>query len=258
MNSQMPPITLPPIALTSPKAIIIRPNAPPDGRRDPGRPDDIALPAPERGAQHTPAIERECRHQIEQGQDGVDVGQIIGDRHRRRRGFHAAVKAGQNPERERHEQAHDRPGDRHQQFTDGAGRFLLHLGDAAEDEQRDAADRHVEAPGDQGMGQLVHDDREAQADQAGHPHPPIGRGRIIGQHLWEIGRRQGPHDQYRQQQPAGVDMDLEPEQLEQRYPMGQHFSASLDIVASPITRSSQREPSHRVYHASRPAKPLMT
>jgi hypothetical protein len=86
---------------------------------------------------------------------------------------------------------------------------------AAEEKQRNAADFQAVAARDQGVRELVEDDREEQAEGADHRHPPVGRGRQIGMERREVAERQRPDHQDRQQHPGGVDPDLEAEQIEE-------------------------------------------
>jgi hypothetical protein len=72
---------------------------------------------------------------------------------------------------QRQRETGDRTGDCHQEFRFRIGRLVVHLGDAAEDEQGDALDLQAVAAGHQRVRQLVEDNGSEQSDRPDDCHP---------------------------------------------------------------------------------------
>jgi hypothetical protein len=105
----------------------------------------------------------------------------------------------------------DRARDGHEELGLRIGRLAFHLGYTAEDEQRNAPDRHAVEPGDYRVGKLVEYDGKEDADRDGNTHPGI---RVTGQLRIPCRKpacAQRPADEKCQQQPAEIQFYLEAE-----------------------------------------------
>ena len=185
---------------------------------DVGRRAQVALALPQRRAQHAPAVERERRREVEDGHREIDQRHRLGNADDGQWPASAARRRLDEPEHVRQQEARDRPGDRHQELGLRTRRFLLHLGDAAEQEQRDAAYLHAVVARDHRVRELVKHDGEEHADGDGDAHPGVGAACEIGVLLREQAGAERPADQQCEHQPADVELHLETEQREQPYP----------------------------------------
>jgi len=125
---------------------------------DPCRPGEIAAPHPERGAQHTPTIEREGRNEVEKSQHAVDVSEIPQRALDRLRSVPCRGKCHKNEENASEQEARRGPGRGHEEFALGARGLTIHFGYAPEDEERNTTDRNFVPPGDERMCRFVEDD----------------------------------------------------------------------------------------------------
>ena len=201
-NIHTPPMTLPPMNCRTPRKMRPRPKAVPMDGGDPGGPAQVALGAPQDGAQHPPAVQGEGRQEVKGRQDEVDVEEVIGDGIDR-----GSPAAGLSPAVDQVKYAPDGQAgqgadDGHHEFGPGGGGLIPHLRHPAEDEQGDALHGHAELPGHQGVAELMGHDGDEEPQGPHHPHGPVshrGEVRIPGG-KGPFG--QGPGDQHRDDEPA--------------------------------------------------------
>jgi hypothetical protein len=84
----------------------------------------------------------------------------------------------------------------------------MHLGDTAEDEKGDAADRHTETLCHSRMGHFVEDDREQETYGRHDRHRPIGRRGQPRNDAGEDANRQIPRDEHREKEPRRVNINV--------------------------------------------------
>lgn len=105
-------------------------------------------------------------------------------------------------EPERQQQTGNRSGDRHPEFRTGIRRFFRHFCDTAKNEQGDAAHFNAALARDEGMAELVKDDRGKQSQGAAAAHGPTDScGRAWKNH-WENAHRKRPGDEHGNNDPA--------------------------------------------------------
>ncbi len=171
---------------------------------------------PEDRPEDAPAVEREGGQQVEDREHQVQEPEVRQDDDQRRRRAGALGEHARAVEQGGERAAHDRSGDGHQELRPGVRRLAAELGDAAEDEEGDAADRHVEAPGDQRMRQFVQDQRCEEEDRADKRHGPVGRRRLAFQDRGKDGLGERPDDDRHEDQPGRVHVDVEAEKAKKR------------------------------------------
>jgi RsiW-degrading membrane proteinase PrsW (M82 family) len=169
----------------------------------------VAVAAPQQPAQHPPAVEGGGRHQVEQGEGRVAEGQPRGHHHRHRQAADHVERDRGQAEADGQGQADGRADERDPQLVVGAGRLVLELGDPAQQPQGDAADAQAGPARDQGVAELVGQQRgqeQAGADGSGQPVGGRGEaGRLVGQQ--RPGQRPGDQQHDQQHAPAGTDRD---------------------------------------------------
>jgi hypothetical protein len=207
-------------------------------RGDARRPLEVLGEVPHGRPQYPPAVERKGGQQVEHRQDQVDEGEIADDGAELRFG-----PEGSDHQHEEHgrgqREAGDGAGDRHPELGRRGARLVVHLGHPAEDEQRDARDRQVEAPRHQGMAVFVEDDRGEQPGGPEDRHPQVACRVEPRQHPGEIARHQRPHQQDGEQEPRVVEPHLDAKEGEQRNPVGEHgLSCGLPPQLPLIERQS--------------------
>ena len=204
---QTPPSESPLSRLKTPAKMRRKAKKRPGSAGDPGG-ARLAHRPPEGAAQQPSSVHREGGNQVEEREDQVDQGQVL----RHRRGRRAHERQGRaRVEEARESQAHQGAGRRHPELGPPVPGVLLELGDASEDEQGDRPGAQAVAQGDDGVPQLVEDDRDEEEKRRHEALRPVGGGREIGILRREVARRQGPDDQAEDDQPAEVEVDRDPD-----------------------------------------------
>jgi hypothetical protein len=116
---------------------------------------------PEGAAQQPSSVHREGGNQVGDREDQVDQGQVL--RHRRgRRADEGQGRAGVEEAGE--SQAHQGAGRSHPELGPSVLGVFLELGEASEDEQGDRPGPQALAKGDDGVPQLVEEDRDEEEE----------------------------------------------------------------------------------------------
>ena len=184
--------------------------------RDPGRPGEVLLRAPEGGAQHAPAVERQRRQQVEGEQEQVQVPEPRGDAVD---GVGQVGRPGDERERQAEGERDERAGDRDPELGAGTLEHPAELRHAPEQPQRDPVDLHPLVLGLERVPELVREQGGEEEHGADHRHRQVRAVREPGVLRREDRGRPRPHDQREDDEPAPVDPDADPpdrEQLEAR------------------------------------------
>src|SRR5262249_5564922 len=168
----------------------------------------VVRDGPHDRSQHAAAVERESRNQIEDRQRDVDVGEPTENGGRtRHRGWPEGIDdTGEQPTYDADRDAGDRPRNRNQELFTRRGSVLLDLSDAAEREQRDAADRDAADPGHTRMRELVQDDADKEKESRRERQAPDNSRRPIRVDRREL-TRQRQRDQPCDDEPAVMETD---------------------------------------------------
>src|SRR6202171_5554066 len=96
---------------------------------------------------------------------------------------------------DREGEADKRPGDRDLHLSPRDRGVAPQARDAAEDPERDAVDLHTKPPGDDGVTQLVTEQRHIEKDDSDHGDEPVGGLLLTGRHRGQHLPGEGPHDE---------------------------------------------------------------
>ena len=170
---QRPPSESPRSRLKTPAKMRRKAKRVPGAARDP-RGARLAQAAPQGAAQQPPSVHREGGNQVEEREHQVDQGQVL--RHRRGRGAQER-QARERVEEAREGEARHGAGSGHPELGPPVLGILLELCDASEDEQRDRPRAQALATRDDGVPQLVEQDRDEEEQRRHEALRPVGRGR---------------------------------------------------------------------------------
>jgi hypothetical protein len=198
-------------------------------RGDRGRPLVPVGRAPQDRAEDPPSVERESRYQVEGAQDGVDRSQVR--RHGARRaerpdaagGAEQQADAGRRarrlrdqPEQAGQREAGQRPDRRDQELVARAADLAAEARDAAEDEQRDAADAQTARLGDQRVAELVGEHRGVQQQRRDRTEEQRQSEPLPRREETEVPASQPPGDEREGEQPRRVDAHFDAEEAPER------------------------------------------
>ncbi|CKQ86855.1 Uncharacterised protein [Mycobacterium tuberculosis] len=167
------------------------------------------MAAPQIGPDQPPTVQRRARQQIEQPQQQVDSSQPPSNADHDGRGPHAGERDGQRTECRRQRQAGSRTRERDPES--GFGRLCLAAkrGHPAEQPQRHALNGYPGATSDDGVRELMSQQRRQQHDRATCAEKPIDHGRVASDGTRQHGR-QTPGEQPQDHQHAPVDVHHKP------------------------------------------------
>src|SRR5580692_803560 len=133
--------------------------------------------APNNGAKHAAAIERETGQEIEGSQQEIGEAKIFGQR-----ANHFVSREGEHEQEEhaREKAAGQRSGDGDVEFLAGFGWFAGDAGQSTEDEQGDGKDLNFVTLGDETVSQSVEKYGAKKENAGGHAGTPLLRGRPFG------------------------------------------------------------------------------
>src|SRR5262245_2161272 len=155
--------------------------------------------------QHTPAVQRRGRQQVERGQEQVDVAEPGGDP------VDLGRRAGQRDQHEENAQ-HDRderPRDGNAELGAGALEPTLELRDASEQPERDRVDLDPFSARHPGVPELVQSNRSQEEQSRDDGHPDVRRVREAWVRVREDAFCQRPDDQGDDREQAPVEPKLD-------------------------------------------------
>ncbi|MCU1649838.1 MAG: hypothetical protein JWQ60_987 [Pseudonocardia sp.] len=160
--------------------------------------------------QDPPTVKRAAGQQVEHAQYDVHGGEPGQRRDRQRCGAERRTGARRRGQQDPEAQAHGRAGQRDPQLCRGPVRLAAQFGDATEQPQRDPPYRQAHALGDQGVGQLVGQQRPDQSQRGSPAYQPV----VGPAHTRHHRRQDGESEQLGQQEHA-----------DERRPVGAHEDA---------------------------------
>ena len=165
---------------------------------------EAARALPGDGAQDASAVEGEAGEDVEHGEDDVDEGEVL--QHRSQGRGAAAGEPGEAEDDEGEGEAGGGSGGGDEELLAGGTGLAREVGDAAEDEQRDAGHGQPATDGDHRMGELVQEHGH-EHEHGGHDsEQPVARDASL-EALGEEAVREQEGDNPQDEEPGGVNLD---------------------------------------------------
>ena len=159
-------------------------------------------------AQHPPAIKGEAGEDVEHGQEDVREREVAEHRLQLLARSTYEDRGAKDGEGER--EAGSGSGRRDEEFLARGARLAREVGDAPEDEERDARYRQSPPDGHHRMGELVEENGDEQEDGGRRSHQPVGGGAPALVGVGEEARRQQVGHDPQDEQPGGVHLNGDP------------------------------------------------